>query len=126
MQNQDPVKDETGAHPVSAGWRPTIRAIVKAFAKSDYALAHPIPSVSPPSSATTKQMKAYVADFGESLAELPNETWVTSASQWTGTHWDVLVDLWTIESGRSDLVLALRIHEDGPGFRFEIDSLHVP
>lgn len=79
-----------------------------------------------PSAATAKQARAYVANFGERLTELSDETWESSVSQWMETHWDVIVDLWTLESGKSDLVLALRVHEAGAGFRFEIDSLHVP
>jgi hypothetical protein len=126
MPNQEPVKDESGAHPVADSWRPVIREIVKAFAEGDYDLARGIPSVAPPSTATAEQARTYVADFGEGLAELPDETWESSASQWMGTHWEVVVDLWTLESGKSDLVLALRIHEAGAGFRFEIESLHVP
>jgi hypothetical protein len=46
--------------------------------------------------------------------------------QWMETHWDLLVDLWTAESGRSDLVLAVRVFECDGDYRFEIDSVHVP
>jgi hypothetical protein len=42
------------------------------------------------------------------------------------TYWDVLVDLWTVESGRSDLALILRVYESEEEFRFEIESVHVP
>lgn len=42
------------------------------------------------------------------------------------SHWDVLVDLWTVESGASDLVLFARVFEVENGFRFEIASVHVP
>lgn len=126
MQNREPMKDENGAHPIADEWRPAIREIVSAFARGDYHLLRGIASVTQPSKAVADQIQAYVADFGETLAELPDESWNSSVSQWMGTHWDVLVDLWTVESGRSDLALALRIHEAGVGFRFEIDSVHVP
>lgn len=85
-----------------------------------------IPSVASPSKATADQIRTYIADFGGTLAELPDEAWGSSVSQWMETHWEVLVDLWTVESGKSDLVLYLRVFEAGTGFRFEIDSLHVP
>jgi len=62
----------------------------------------------------------------ETLAELPDETWATSVSQWMGTHWEVLVDLWTVESGKSDLVLDARVFEQETGFRIEIHSVYVP
>lgn len=121
-----PLKDEKNAHPIADTWRPTIREIVRALAESDYELVRRIPSVSPPSGTAAEQMRTYVADFGEALAEVPDDTWNSSVSQWMGTHWDLLVDLWTLESGRSDLALHLRVYEAEGGFRFEIDSLHVP
>ena len=126
MPNPEPLKDETGTHPIADSWRSVIREIVKALAEGDYELARGIPSVAPPSAATAKQARTYVADFGEKLAELPDETWESSVSQWMETHWEVVVDLWTLESGRSDLVLFLCVYEAGAEFRFEIDSLHVP
>jgi hypothetical protein len=126
MPNQEPLKDENGAHPVADSWRPVIREIVKAFAEGDYELTRGIPSVVAPSAETVKQARTYVANFGERLAELPDEAWESSVSQWMETHWEIIVDLWTLESGRSDLVLDLRVYEAGAGFRFEIDSVYVP
>ncbi|MCE9575998.1 MAG: hypothetical protein K8W52_22795 [Deltaproteobacteria bacterium] len=103
-----------------------MRDIVKAFAEGDYDLARGIPRVTQPSKATADHARAYVEDYGETLAELPEETWRSSVSQWMGNHWEVLVDLWTLESGRSDLVLHLLVREDADGFRFEIHLLYVP
>lgn len=120
------MNDKGGAHPIADAWRPVLREIVKALAEGDYGLSNGIPFVAPPSKATADQIRAYIADFGETLADLSDETWDSSVSQWMGTHWDVLVDLWTVESGRSDLVLSLRVFEADKEFRFEIDSLHVP
>lgn len=34
--------------------------------------------------------------------------------------------LWTVQSGRSDLVLCLRVFEAEGGYRFEVESLYVP
>ena len=121
-----PVKDKNAAYPIADTWRPQLREIVKALAEGDYDISRGISSVTPPSKATADQIRTYIADFGEALADLPDEAWDSSVSQWIGTHWDVLVDLWTVESGRSDLVLNLRVFETNTGFRFEIDSLHVP
>ncbi len=121
-----PLKDEEKAHPIAEVWRPTIRQIVKALAEGDYEIARGIKWVTPPNTKRVKQMRSYVADFGETLTELSDETWDSSVSQWMETHWDVLVDLWTVESGRSDLALSLRIFEAESGYRFELDSLHVP
>jgi hypothetical protein len=42
------------------------------------------------------------------------------------SYWDVLVDLYTVEEGSSDLVLAVRVFERGNDFEFEIESIHAP
>ncbi len=125
-ESDRPIKDENSAHPVPEAWRPAFREIVKAFAAGDYALTRAIRGVASIPVATSTQVKTYVGQYGEKLADLPDETWNTSISQWMGTHWDVLVDLWTVESGESDLVLSARVFEVDDGFRIEIDSVHVP
>ena len=123
---EPPVKDEDAAHPIARGWRQTLRDIVNALGEGDYALARGVQFVAPVPAATADQIRRYIADYGETLAELPDDTWKTSVSQWVGTHWDVLVDLWTIESGVSDMVLNTRVLEVDNAFRFEIVSVHVP
>lgn len=120
------MKDEENAHPIAEEWRPTIRAIVRALSEGDYEIARGIPSVLSPPKNRVEQMRDYVADHGEALAELLDETWRTSVSQWTGTHWDLFVDLWTRESGRSDMILDLRVFEVEGGYRFELVSIYVP
>ena len=121
-----PLKDWSNEHPVANTWRPTIREIVRALSEGDYELARGVPSVAPPSRATAERIRDYVADYGETLTDLPDETWTSSVAQWMEVRWDVLVDLWTLESGRSDLALSLHVFEAGDGFRFAIDSVHVP
>ena len=124
--NHDPVKDEEKEHPIARAWRPTLRQIAQAFAEEDYGLSRGIATVGPVSESTAERIRAYVAHYGETLTELPEDTWNSSVAQWMRTHWELLVDLWTIESGRSDLVLSVFVFETADGFRFEIDSLHVP
>jgi len=43
-----------------------------------------------------------------------------------GGYWDALVDLFTEEEGRSDLVLSLHVREGGGEYLFEVMSVHVP
>jgi hypothetical protein len=128
MNNQEElceaVKDLDRAHGIPSAWRPILQAVVKAFAAGDFALKDC--PVAPVSAATAKRMAANVASYGETLSELPTSTWTTSVSQWMGTHWELLVDLWTVESGASDLVLSVRVFEADGGFRFEVESVHVP
>jgi hypothetical protein len=126
VQDEEPIKDADAAHPIASAWRPTLREIVKAIAEGDYSLSRGIRGVAPVSDAIADQMRVYVSHYGETLTDLPDDTWNTSVSQWMGAEWEVLVDLWTIESGASDLVLTLRVLETDDGFLFEIDSIHVP
>ena len=123
---QEAVKDEDAAHPIASAWRPTLREIVRALVQGDYALAKAIPSVAPVPANSADQIQKYIAAYGETLAELPDDTWMTSVSQWMGTHWELLLDLWTGESGRSDLVLHAQVFEVERGFRIEIHAVYVP
>lgn len=125
MTAKAPAKDEDASHRIPDQWRPTLREVVKALAEGDYELSRGIPSVAMQKE-VAEQILAYVTDYGETLVELPDDTWQSSVSQWMETHWDILVDLWTAEAGESDLVLSVRVFESNGGYRFEIDSLHVP
>ena len=125
-ENADPVKDEDREHPIANAWRPTFRQIADAIAEGDYDLSRGVPNVGPVSGASADRIRLNVSHYGETLTRLPDDTWNSSVAQWMGTHWEVLVDLWTIESGRSDLILRVFVFETGDGFRFEVDSVHVP
>lgn len=125
-QVYEPVKDEDSAHPVASAWRQTFQNIVKAFVRGDYGIVAGLDSVAPLSPRDADQIRSYIADYGETLVDLPDASWETSIAQWMGGYWDVLVDLWTVESGASDMVIAARVFEVGNGFRIEIHSVHVP
>lgn len=71
-------------------------------------------------------VKENIESYGASLIDLPDEAWGTSVCQWTGHHWDVMVDLFTQEEGLSDLVMFVRVGDDGGVYSFTIDSVHVP
>ena len=119
-----PVKDPRLSHPVATAWRPVFREVVRAFSNGDFRPS--VPGVDAIDEQTSEQIKAYLKAYGERLVDLPDAVWDTSASQWMGEHWEVLVDLWTVESGRSDLVLSAGVAEDGAGFRFSITGVYVP
>ena len=109
---------------IPAAWRPTLRNIVGRFARHEYPIeGFPFVVVSPP---VAKQIEEYIADHGETLLELPEESWGSSVAQWTESYWDALVDLWTAESGKSDLIMDVRVFEEGDGFRFEVNGIYVP
>lgn len=124
--NAEPVKDPDRAHPLPEAWRPVLRKVVRALAGTGSELSSGMASVAPISPATLAEMRHHVADYGETLIDLPDDVWITSVSQWMGTHWDVLLDLWTRESGRSDMVLSVRVFEVAGEYRFDIDSVYVP
>ena len=119
-------KDEHAQQPVPGVWRALLRDIVHRLVTGDYGLTHPLKGVAPVSPETAEQMREYVVDYGATLIELPDEAWVTSVAQWYGTHWGVLVDLWTAEEGRSDLVLFCNVREAGTGYLISLESIHVP
>lgn len=119
-----PSKDETREHPVASAWRPALHAFVEALRQG--ASVPPIPRVEPVSPKALAHMRGDLAAYGETLAPLPEATWSTSVASWQGTHWVILVDLWTVESGRSDLVLHAEVREDGDSYRITPYLVYVP
>jgi hypothetical protein len=120
------IKDEDNEHPVAVAWRSTFCEIVRAFVRRDFRIAQGLPSVEPISDETAEHVKAYLDDYGETLVELPEETWNSSISLWQGKYWEALVDLWTAEGGQSDMVLSANVFETEEGFRFEVHMVYVP
>jgi len=100
--------------------------VVRFFVEGDYGLTKGISGVEPVSAATAEHIRAYLADYGATLVDLPDDTWETSVAQWMGTRWDILVDLWTAEEGRSDLVLGGWVAETDAGPRLTIHMVYVP
>ncbi len=72
---REAVWDEDDAHAVANAWRPTFRAIVSAFVRGDYGLAGGVDHVEPVSPDVAKQIRNYIADYGETLIELSDDTW---------------------------------------------------
>jgi len=120
------VKDETEQQPVPTAWRTVLTQVVSALKNGDYGLTAGVPGVERPSMETAKHIRESIADYGTTLIELPEEAWESSVCMWYGTHWDALVDLWTEEEGRSDLVLSARISEEANGYSFKIYLVYVP
>ena len=103
-----------------------LREVVRCFVAGDYGLTGGVPGVEPVSKATAEHIRRYLADYAATLVELPEDTWETSVAQWMETHWDVLVDLWTAEEGRSDLVLGGMVVETSAGPRLTVHMVYVP
>ena len=120
------IKDEDTAHPLAAAWRPVFREIVHALVEGDYSLSRNVPCVRPVEPKTASHIRAYVESYGATLIDLPDESWDTTVAQWMRTHWEVLVDLWTAEEGRSDLVLHANVFEVADHFEIDVDCVIVP
>jgi hypothetical protein len=119
------LKDEHHQQLIPTLWRSTFAAIVESLKEDDFVLEK-VAGVRPISADQAATMKMAVHDYGARLASLPEDAWNTSVCQWMLTYWDVLIDLFTIEEGASDLVLTVRVREDGPGYAFEVQSVYVP
>jgi hypothetical protein len=103
-----------------------LRAVVRCFVQGDYRLTWGVPGVEQVSAETAEHVRDCLVDYGATLVDLPDDTWQTSVAQWTGTHWNILVDLWTAEEGRSDLVLAGNVVDSSTGPRLTVHMVYVP
>jgi hypothetical protein len=125
--NEVPViKDSNSEGPIPSAWRPILKSIADAFAREDYLLNDGISGVAPISEETAEQVRDYIQDYGAKLVELPLQSWDTSVCIWMGDHWDVLVDLWTEDEGRSDLALEVKVSEVGSGCLVAVHMVYVP
>jgi hypothetical protein len=124
--NFEPVKDLERPHPVPNAWRPAFAAIVASFMRGDFALQDCDPRVATLDPATAEQIDSYLREYGETLAELSDASWSTAECQWFGSHWELYLDLWTRESGCSDMVLDARVYEDGSDVKIAVHLVYVP
>jgi len=85
-----------------------------------------VAGVEPVSTDDAQHIRESIEGYGATLIELPDDAWRTSVAQWYGSHWDILVDLWTAEEGCSDLVLQGRVCESNGDISFRIHLVYVP
>ncbi|WP_405055790.1 hypothetical protein OG474_23970 [Kribbella sp. NBC_01505] len=120
---------EEGETAVPHAWRGTLGAIVDSLIRGDACIGQGIDNVDPLPEDTSTSCRENVAAYGPvTLIPLPEATWDTSiAMWWHENRWNCLVDLWTAEEGRSDLVLELQVFEDPKTFfRFNPQLVYVP
>ena len=120
------LKDEDNEHPIPTPWRTTFVDIVEAFKDGDSELQRGIDYVQPISEEDAKRIAANIVAYGDQLTSLPEDTWRTSIYRWMRNYWEVLIDLYTVRQGASDLVLFVHVHENDGQYVFEIQSVHVP
>lgn len=119
-------KDEDNQRPIPSSWRGTLCDVVEAFKEGDFNLSRGVSGVGRITTETAADIARNIEDYGVHLASLPEQSWDTSVCQWMGEYWDALVDLFTEEEGASDLVLAVRVFENGEKYAFDIQSVYVP
>jgi hypothetical protein len=122
-----PLKEDVET-AVPHAWRETLGAIVDSLVQGDVRIGQGIKNVDPLPEDRSKGCHENVEDYGSvTLIRLPDATWESSVAMWQGNRWDCLVDLWTAEEGRSDLVLHLEVFEDPEtDFRFRPYLVYVP
>jgi len=120
------IKDEDNELPIPQIWRVVFCQIVKSFSNKDYLVNSTISNVPSLSLDASKHIEDYIESYGEELTELPPETWDSSIYLWMGDHWDVIVDLWTLGEGQSDLVLSAKVYENNNEYIFNVEMVYVP
>jgi hypothetical protein len=80
---------------------------------------------------TAEQLRQAVEEYGRELRMPPKVVFdkldVNEIEGASPRAWWVVVDLWTVEEGRSDLTLEIRLRDTGGElYDIEIDNLHVP
>jgi hypothetical protein len=125
---EHPDKNPRAELPVPLVWRATLRDIVARLVARDFSLAQGVAHVEPVRAAVAQQIDKFIANYGETLAPLPEETWASSVYRWSkiSNRWDVRLDLWSVEEGHSDLVLSVAVTEAPGGYRYALKSVLVP
>ena len=109
--------------PIPTIWRQTIANIVNTLQTNNIRTAVPNVEIN---DEDRVRVRANILAYGDSLINLPEQSWLTSIYVWSGKKWDVLVDLFTKHEGASDLVLFLEVTEKNAGFKFIVCDVHVP
>jgi hypothetical protein len=120
------LKDASQQTLVPNDWRPVIVQVVDWIACGMVRCMDETVPVEPVGELLRDSIRKNIDAYGESLSTLPLEAWRTSVAQWMDGYWDVVVDLWTVESGRSDLVLDLSVFEQVGGYQFRLGGVYVP
>lgn len=116
-------KDGENEIAVPQAWRPTLAVIVDALIQSG---EPSLPHVTLQAPDVWASGKESIRAYGAHLKSLPDESWKSSVCIWYGEFWNVLVDLYTEEEGRSDLVLQAHVYEVGDEYRYEVVLVYVP
>lgn len=113
--------------PIPTIWRDTIILIVDAFKDKDFAGFNTITNVELIDLEYASELAEYIVDYGAHLISLSKDTWNTSVCLYMEDEfWKAIIDLFTAEEGRSDLILDLHIFKKQNQFEFQINGIYVP
>lgn len=119
--------DDLAEGPVPQGWRPTLEALVDSLVRRDRVIGDGVVGVEPVSAGLRATCLDAIDAYGKvTLVSLPQEAWDTSVAASWGDRCRCLVDLWTEEEGRSDLVLEVDVVDEDQGPRFSVHLVYVP
>lgn len=109
-------------------WRDTIWKIVEAFKISDINFFNQIEGVKKLTLVDFEEIISDINLYGETLVSLPSEAWESSQCLWSGDScWHVYIDLYTINEGKSDLILFLIIElDENNHFHYNVSNFYVP
>lgn len=119
------IAPKDGENEIAApqAWRPMLAAIVDALIQGG---EPSLPQVTLQAPDVWASAQESIRAYGAHLKRLPDESWSSSVCIWCGDFWNVLVDLYTEEEVRSDLVLQAHVYEVGDGYRYEVVLVCVP
>lgn len=118
--------DEDNERPVPTEWRPYLCSIAEALRDGDYCLVGCLPGIKRLEASRAELIKDNIDEYGEALTALPEESWETSVCLWMDGYWQVAVDLFSEESGCTDLILDVRVYKENEGYRYETQLVYVP
>lgn len=119
------LKDKEREHPVPSVWRRTLQEIAVALMNGNFNL-YGLIDVEPLDDAEAARVSGNIKAYGCTLISLPSACWDTSVCMWQLDYWEVLVDLFTVEEGRSDLALNVRVYQRPTDFTFKVQLVYVP
>lgn len=117
--------------PIPNIWRDTIVQIVETFKDKDFARLNTIANVEFIDVEYATELAENIDDYGAHLISLPEESWNSSVCSYFGEDnedhfWKAIVDLFTEEEGRSDLIISLNIYKHDDHYTYEITGIYVP
>lgn len=114
--------------PVPVRWRPLLHEVVHRLVMGDYDGLAAEGLVAGSDLPESPSIGHWIEEYPGTLNDVPAEGWLHSdhwPNDWAPGSWSVVLDLWTVEEGLSDLSLEATVWDDGDTVRVRIDNVHV-